>query len=99
MAEVKIKGAELRSILGEYAYDDDVFNNETKKVRLAKRALGMLPDADRIIFCLVLDKASSREVGKILGCSHSTILKQFARIRQQVLKNITEIENDEDDDL
>ncbi len=97
MSEVRIKGTELRAILGEYAYDDDIFNSEERRVRLAKKALAMVPDADRIIFCLVLDKGSSREVGKILGCSHSTILKQFARIRQEILNNITKIKDEEND--
>lgn len=87
----KITGKELREVLAEYAYNDDVMNDEPQKVRVAKQALSMLSDADRIIFCLSLDKESSREVGKIIGCSHSTILKQIQRIKKELLYNVMTI--------
>ncbi len=91
----KITGKELRGILAEYAYDDDIMNDEPQKVRVTKMALSRLPDADRIIFCLALDKESSREVGKILGCSHSTVLKQLQRIKKDIVYNIMQILQDE----
>ena len=50
-----------------------------------KWALSKIPDADRIIYCLWLDLESSRKVGKILGVSHSTILKELKRIKNEIL--------------
>ena len=98
MNEIRMRGSELGAILAEYAFDPDIMNNESRKVRLAKRGLEMLPDADRIIFCMYLDRGSSREVGKILGCSHCTVLKQLNRIKEEILEKIKSIENEEDDD-
>ena len=75
----------------EYAYHEDVMSDEPQKVRIAKKALSMLPEPDRILFTLCLDKESSRDVGKILGCSHSTILKQIKKIKQDIIFNIMTI--------
>lgn len=91
----KITGKEIRDILSEYEYNGDIMNDEPQKVRIAKMALSRIPDADRIIFCLSLDRESSREVGKILGCSHSTVLKQLQRIKRDIMYNIMQILQDE----
>jgi len=96
---IHITGKELREIMAEYAYNDDIMCDERQKVRIAKKAVAMLPEPDRIIFCLALDKESSREVGKILGCSHSTILKQLKKIKMDIMYNIMEILKNEGEDL
>lgn len=92
MEKTKITGTELRAIMAEYAYDpDDIFDNDSQKVRIAKMALQRLSEADRILFCLCLDRGSSRAVGKLLGCSHSTVLKQIQRIKQDITYHIFNI--------
>lgn len=98
--KINITGKELRDILAEYAIDtNDVMDEQPQKVRLAKMAVQMLPEADRIIFLLVLDRGSSREVGKLLKCSHSLILKQMQRIKAQILTNITTIIQEQNESL
>lgn len=80
--------------MAEYAYDPDPMNEENEKVRKTKRALSNLPDADKIIFCLYLDLGASRKVGKVLGVSHSTILKEIKRIKREIRYQIL-IDDDE----
>lgn len=92
---ISVSGKEIRDIVNEYKFDDDIMNDEPQKVRVAKMALAKLNDADRIIFCLALDKGSSREVGKILGCSHSTVLKQLQKIKKDIMYNIMKILQEE----
>lgn len=89
--KVNITGSELRAIMSEYAFDDDIMNDESQKVRLAKMAVAKLNEPDRIIWCLYMDKESSREVGKILGCSHSTVLKQLQKIKMEILYHVMEL--------
>ena len=77
--------------MAEYAYDDDPMCEDSQKLRLAKMALQRLSTSDRIIFTLYLDQASSRKVAKLLGCSNSTVLKQVARIKDDIIYHIFEI--------
>jgi len=95
MEKVNISGKELRAIMAEYAFDDDPMCEDSQKVRLAKMALAKLNEPDRIIWCLYMDKESSREVGKILGCSHSTVLKQLQKIKMEIMYHIMDLSKDE----
>lgn len=95
MEKVNITGNELRAIMSEYAYNPDPMIEDSQKVRLAKMALAKLNEPDRIIWCLYMDKESSREVGKILGCSHSTVLKQLQKIKKDIMYNIMELSKNE----
>lgn len=81
--------------MSEYAYNPDPMIEDSQKVRLAKMALAKLNEPDRIIWCLYMDKESSREVGKILGCSHSTVLKQLQKIKKDIMYNIMELSKNE----
>ena len=96
MIEQRITGKELRDIMADYALDDDIMTTEPQRVRVAKMALSRISEADRIIFCLALDKQSSREVGRILGVSHSTVLKQLQRIKKELLYQVMEVLKTED---
>lgn len=93
---INITPKELRDIMDEYKFNPDPMVADSQKVRIAKMALSRINEADRIIFCLALDKASSREVGKILGCSHSTVLKQLAKIRKDLMREVMLIMEHED---
>ena len=86
MDTIKISPPELKAILKEYSYEEDIFTEDDPRVQTVKWALSQIPDADRIIFCLWLDQESSRKVGKILGVSHSTILKELKRIKKEILE-------------
>lgn len=96
MDDIRITPKELREIMAEYQFDSSIFCDDDTKVYLAKEALSQIPEADRIIFCLALDKGSSRKVGKLLGCSHSTVLKTTKRIQQNLLEIITNLKEKED---
>ena len=88
---INITPKELHAIMEEYAFDDDPMVQDSQKVRIAKMALAKIAETDRIIFCLCLDKGSSREVGKLLGCSHSLVLKQFKRIKNDIMREVMKI--------
>jgi DNA-directed RNA polymerase specialized sigma subunit len=88
MDTIKISANELKEILKEYEYEDNVMTEDDPRVTSIKWALSQIPDADRIIYCLWLDQESSRKVGKILGVSHSTILKELKRIKNEILNLI-----------
>ena len=81
---IQVSPEELRAIMKEYEYNEDIMNDEDDRVIKVKRALTKLNDADRIIFCLYLDLGASRKVGKVLGVSHSTILKEVNRIKREI---------------
>lgn len=94
-SKINITGSELRAIMKEYEFDPDIMVEDSQKVRLAKMALAKLNPADRTIFCLYLDRQSSRETGKILGCSRSTVLKQLQKIKMDIMMYIMELSKDE----
>lgn len=96
MEKIDITPKELHDIMAEYRFDPDPMVNDNQKVRIAKMALSRISEPDRIIFCLALDKQSSREVGRILGCSHSTVLKQLAKIRKDIMREVMKILETED---
>lgn len=81
---LKISPEELRAIMKEYEYDDDVMNDEDERVRKVKRAMTKLQMADRIIWVLYMELGASRKVGRVLGVSHSTILKEVNRIKREI---------------
>lgn len=81
---LKISPEELRAIMKEYEYDDDVMNDEDERVRKVKRAMTKLKMADRIIWVLYMELGASRKVGACLGVSHSTILKEVNRIKREI---------------
>ena len=84
MEQNSINPEELRAILADYEYDDDIMCEDDERVIAIKRALARLNDPDRIIFCLYMDLGASRKVGKVLGVSHSTILKEISRIKMEI---------------
>lgn len=92
---IKITPKELHDIMDEYKFDPDPMVADSQKVRIAKMALSRIAEPDRIIFCLAMDKESSREVGKILGCSHSTVLKQLTKIRKDIMREVLKIMEEE----
>lgn len=81
---LKISPEELRAILKEYEYDDDIMNDEDERVRKVKKAMSKLPMPDRTIFALYMELGASRKVGACLGVSHSTILKEVNRIKREI---------------
>lgn len=94
--KITISPEELRAIMAEYEYHEDIFNDEDTRATMIKRALSKIPLPDRIIFCLYMDLGASRKVGAVLGVSHSTILKEINRIKVEIRY---EMMNDDYDDI
>lgn len=86
--KITLTSSELRAIMAEYAYEESIFNDEDDKATKVKKALSKINEADRILYCLYLEYGSSRKVGKILGCSRTTILKLVTKIRQEIIDNL-----------
>lgn len=84
----EISSSELKSILAQWDYDDDIMCEEDERTRSVKWALSQIPPADKVIFCLWLETGASRKVGKILGVSHSTVLKEIKRIKNNILTEL-----------
>lgn len=81
---IEIDPNELKAIMAEYEYKPDVMTKDDVRVIKIKKALGKLDVPDRVIFCLYMDLGASRKVGKVLGVSHSTILKEINRIKMEI---------------
>ena len=81
---IQVSPEELRAIMKEYEYNEDIMNDEDEKVTKVKKAMTKLDDASRIIFLLYLELGASRKVGAVLGVSHSTILKEVNRIKREI---------------
>ena len=90
MEQIQIKPEELKAILADYAFDDDIMCSDDERVRAVKLALSKLNEPDRIIFVLYVDIGSSRKLGKILGVSRSTVLKEITRIKSLIRSKMLE---------
>ena len=90
MEQIQIKPEELRAILADYKYEEDVMTNDDERVIEIKKAISKLLEPDRIIFCLYVDIGSSRKLGKILGVSRSTVLKEINRIKLEIRSKMME---------
>ena len=84
MEQPIINPEELRAILADYKYDDDIMCDDDERVLAVKKAISKLNDPDRIIFCLYMDLGGSRKVGKVLGVSRTTVLKEINRIKMEI---------------
>lgn len=86
---LNLTSKQIKDILEDYAYDDDIFNDEDERVHSLKKALSKIPAPDKIMFCLYLELGSSRKLGAFLGgISHSTVLKEITRIKNNILKEL-----------
>ena len=84
---------DVKDIVAQYDYDDDIMCEDDERVLAIKKAISQLPTSDRIFFCLYLEIGSSRKLGRLLGgISHSTVLKEVKRIKQVILGNLVGIE-------
>lgn len=75
---------EIQSLIKEYEPDESIWNEDSEQMTKIKQALHNLGDADKIIFCLYAETGSLREVGKMLGVSHTTIYKEIKRIKRYI---------------
>lgn len=79
---------ELKKIMEDYQPDYSIWSNDNEQMTKLKEAVQQLDDADRIIFVLYAETGSLREVGKILGVSHTTVFKTIKEIRAKIFNYI-----------
>lgn len=76
------------TIKGEYAYNDDIMDEDEARVREIKRVMALhLTDVERTIFILYLELQSYRKLGEKLGCSHQTIKNEVKKIKEKILQH------------
>lgn len=83
----------IQSLIKEYAPNDSLFCEDDEQMVLIKQAVASLSPADRIIFILYAETGSLREVGKMLGVSHTTIYKEIKRIKRYIYDYIGIVSN------
>lgn len=65
----------------ELANNESIWNEEDESIYWLKKSLNHLTQADKVIMLLYIQLASLREVGKVLGLSHTIIRKEITRIK------------------
>jgi DNA-directed RNA polymerase specialized sigma subunit len=78
----------IKELIDEYKPDHSIFTDDDDMMINIKEAVQRLSDADRIIFILYCETGSLREVGKVLGVSHTTVFKAIKDIKQRILDDI-----------
>lgn len=82
----------LKELKEEYKFNDDIFNEDDKRAYIAKKVIfEQLNEVDRTIILLYAETGSLRQLGNILGCSHSTIRPEVNRIKEDIKNKIEEI--------
>ena len=76
---------DLKELMNEYKPDNSIWTDDDEQMIRIKQAVQNLSDADRIIFILYCETGSLRDVGKMLGVSHTTIFKTIKQIKKDIL--------------
>ena len=72
MNEYKRK-IDLRAVMEEYRPEESIFVKDERMQRVKSIISNELSDADRIIILVYAETQSYRELGKMLGVSHTSI--------------------------
>lgn len=77
----------LKAIFEDYEKDDDIFSNESQKVKVIKDAISnRLTEAEKIILLLYAETGSMRQLAKDLDVSHSSVIKAVDEIKLKILE-------------
>lgn len=87
---VKNKPINTKELMKEYAINDDIFSNESDKVKYTKEALWKLSETDRLLICLYCEIGSLRKLGDILGVSRTTAYIAIKTIKAKMVKYVDE---------
>lgn len=78
-----------RNIREDYAFNDDIFNDDDERVRNIKEVVQeRLTASDRTLIILYAETQSYRKLAKVMGVSHATIRTQVKRIQDIIKKEI-----------
>lgn len=78
------KKINIDDLLNEYEIDYDMFTNTDDRLLSIYPKWEALNRADKTIIILYAEYRSYREVGKILGISHTTIARTITNIRNKI---------------
>lgn len=82
----------LKELKEDYQYQEPSIFEEDSTATIAKYIItNELNDVDRTIIYLYADAGNLRDLGKKLGCSHSTIRPEVNRIKNYIQKRIKEL--------
>lgn len=84
------KPIDTKALVNEYAKNEDIFSDESEKVRLTKEALWQLSDTDRLLICLYAEIQSLRKLGELLGVSRTTAYLQIKQIKERIKDYVDE---------
>lgn len=84
------KPIDTKALMNEYAKNEDIFSEESEKVRLTKEALWQLSDTDRLLICLYSEIQSLRKLGELLGVSRTTAYLQIKQIKERIKQYVAE---------
>lgn len=84
------KPIDTKALMNEYKINDDIFSEESEKVRLTKEALWQLNDTDRLLICLYSEIQSLRKLGELLGVSRTTAYLQIKVIKEKIKDYVVE---------
>ena len=84
------KPIDTKALVNEYAKNEDIFSEESEKVRLTKEALWELSDTDRLLICLYSEIQSLRKLGELLGVSRTTAYLQITQIKERIKQYVAE---------
>lgn len=81
--------ADYNALKHEYEADETIFREDDETMHRIKCILAHeLTPADRTIFILYTELQSFRELGKMLGVSHTTAANEVKRIRKIILEKL-----------
>lgn len=84
------KPIDTKALISQYKEDNDIFSEESDKVRLTKQALWQLSDTDRLLICLYSEIQSLRKLGELLGVSRTTAYLQIKEIKEKIKQYVAE---------
>ena len=88
------KPINTKELLKDYEINDDIFSEESDKVRLVKEALWKLSDTDRLLILLYAEIQSLRKLGEMLGVSRTTAYLQIKIIKEKIKEYVAEHSTD-----
>lgn len=83
--KTKMMNVNLDVLLEEYNLDfNDIFTDVDERLLQMEYKLKNLTFSDKIVLILYAELKSYRKVAKVLGFSHSTVMKHIKEIREKL---------------
>ena len=87
---------DFKDIEAEYAHDPSIFTEDEGRVNAVKWIIdNKLNRVDKTLILLYADCLSFRKLGKRLGFSHTTVRQEIMRIKQYILEEYKQMQNND----